>query len=105
VGRDDDVVDVEQGAIGRDGFLREHVNRRAREHAVLDGLGEGILVDDPAACTVDHVPSLQFRQFGLPDHVLRLRGQRGVNRDELRAGQTLRDRLDQFRTEFLRALR
>ena len=65
----------------------EHVEARAANVAGPDGVGQGLLVDEPTAGGVDNdLPLLGLRQqFGV-EHAGGFRGFRQVNRDEVRAG-------------------
>jgi len=67
VGRDDDIVVLEQRRVRRERFLGEDVDRRAGEGAVLDLGGQRVLVDDAAAGAVDEVAVAELIEFGFAD--------------------------------------
>ena len=83
VRRDDDRVDAEQRRLG--GRLGgEHVEGGAGDDAVTECLGEGSLVDDPAASDIDYPQSGLGLEQQLPaDQPRRLGGLRQVDREEV----------------------
>ena len=90
--RHDDRVDAEQGRVGGR-FGGEHVERRSGHGAVADRLGEGRLVDDPAAGDVDDAQAgLCLEQQVTPDQPGGLGGLRKVDGEEVRLGDHLFER-------------
>lgn len=104
MGRQDDVLDVEQRRVLGQGLLGEGVERGARENAVVDRLGERVLVDDAAAGAVDEVAALQLGQLVFADHPLGLGEERRVDRREVAAAERLVEVLDQLGAEPVGAL-
>jgi hypothetical protein len=84
VRRDHDVRKLEQRA--GVGLLREHVDRCACDLARSQRLDERFLVDELTACGVDDSHAVAHRRDRVSiDHTVRLRRQRQVERQEVRA--------------------
>ena len=84
---DDDVGQVEQGAVGG-GLLGEHVEGGAGHAAVLESLGQGVLVHEAAAGAVDdaHAGLEALDRLARQD-VAGLVGERDVEGDEVGTGE------------------
>ena len=96
---DHDFRQVEQGAV-RARLGGEHVEARAPNVPGPDGVGQGLLVDEPTAGSVDNdLPLLGLRQqFGV-EHAGGFRGFRQVNRNEVRTGHEFAKVSDQLHPE------
>src|SRR4029453_11923494 len=98
VGRDDDVVELEQRAGVR--LRGEDVECGAADLAALESFEERVLVDQLATCSVydpDTVPHLRERVRS--DRAARVVGQRQVERQEVGGCEDVVDSLDPLYSE------
>ena len=103
MGRDDDVVELEQRATVR--LFRKHVERRARQLAGAKRVDERVLVDELAARDVDQAKAVLGRcELVAPDDVVGVRREREVERDEVGRRQKLLERLGLFDTQVAKAV-
>ena len=101
---DDDVVHPEQRRVGR-GLDGEDVESRAREVAVVERLGECVLVDDATSGSVHEAsPGLHHPELLRSDQSLRLRRPRQVDRHEVRLDQERLERRHDLDAHLLRAI-
>jgi len=105
VGRRDDLVDVEDRGVVRERFGLVDVQRGALHDAVADGLGEGVLLDDPAAGAVDDVAVLELGELFLADEALGVGGQRRVDGRDVGRRERVVEILVELRAELFGALR
>ena len=91
---------LQQGVIRRQWFLDEDVQGGAGDVAGVQGLGQVLLIDDAAASAVENpAPLLHLGQLGRSDEVSGLGRQRGVDGEDVAAGQDLVERRDTFDAE------
>ena len=84
------LLQLGKAIIRLDWFTGKDVDRRSRDMARLDGIGESVLIDDAAASTVHQPHTLLHRcETGRVDHAQRFRSRRGVDGQEV----ALRDHL------------
>ncbi len=97
-------VGMAEQRIGRRRLLDEHVEGRARDLPGIERLPQRLLVDQPAARTIDDAHALLHRRdrSGIDD-VLGLVGQRRVQRDEVGALEQFR-KIDLLDSKIARAL-
>jgi len=89
VRRGEDTVEPDQRVVRRR-LHTEHVERRARDAAGRERLGQGSLVDDTATRTVDHLGRrLHQRQFPRADEPRGIGRERRVHGDIVRRAQQL----------------
>ena len=83
----------DQRMIAWNRFVDKHIDRRARHNTFVERRRQILFVDDPAARTIDQ-PHARLHSFHLRhrDHVLGVRRQRHVHRDEIRALDQLVER-------------
>ncbi len=88
---EDDVVQVEEGGVF-EGLLMEDVEGSSCDVAGLNGLGEGFLDDELAACAVDDANALLHDADGcLIDEAFSLRGEADVEGEEVGGFEDLVD--------------
>lgn len=87
---DDDVGEGVEGVVEGEGLGGGDVEGGAAEVAALEGLDEGVLVDDLAPCGVDEDGAwLHGGEGGDIEEVASLGGERGVEGDEVGFGEEL----------------
>jgi hypothetical protein len=97
VRREGNIGKLAQLAVGREGFLFEHIETSGGHVAGFQAGDEGGLLDDATARAIEEPHALlALRERRFVDHVLGLLGQRHVNRDVIGFGQQFieRDSLD-----------
>ena len=98
------ILELQEGVVGRYGFLREDIDRCAGDRALPQRLGQRRLVHDSASRGVDQVGRrLQRRELSRTDEATRLIGQRTVNRDDIRFLEQVGER-HELDTRLLRSL-